>query len=161
MKKASFIIGILFVILLSCNKKPNNSALATSGQNDFKFKVETVVDGLEVPWSMAFLPDGAMLITEQKGELIYFKNGVRKTIEDVPKVYFKGQGGLLDIELDPAYDKNGWLYLCYSSDLENDNKGGNTTIMRAKLSNNKLIEKKVLYKATPNTTKGAHFGSRI
>ncbi len=161
MRKAAFTIGILFVILLSCAEKTNNTALGTTQQNDFKFKVETIVDGLEVPWSMAFLPDGAMLITEQKGELIYFKNGVKTTIECVPKVYFKGQGGLLDIELDPAYDENGWLYLSYSSDLENDNEGGNTTIMRAKLSNNRLIEKKVLYKATPNTTKGAHFGSRI
>lgn len=162
MKKQSFILVLLLVILFSCKEKSNkNTTINTFQTNGFNFEVETIVDGMEVPWSMAFLPDNSMLITEQKGELIHFKNGQKTKVENVPEVYFKGQGGLLDIELDPKYIENGWLYLSYSSNSEQDNNGGNTTIMRAKLSNDKLIEKKVLYKATPNTSSGNHFGSRI
>ena len=110
---------------------------------------------------MAFLPDNSMLITEQKGDLIHFKNGVKTNIKNAPEIYFNGQGGLLDIELDPNYTENGWLYLSYSSNIEKDNNGGNTTIMRAKLVGDKLTNNEVLYKATPNTKRGAHFGSRI
>jgi len=67
----------------------------------------------------------------------------------------------MDIALDPDFASNGWVYLSYSSDLENDEKGGNTTIMRAKINNNTLVSHETLYKATPNTKKGQHFGSRI
>jgi glucose/arabinose dehydrogenase len=156
------IIGLFLLLLISCKEKQHQKlALNDTQPESFDFKVETIVDGLEVPWSMAFLPDGSMLITEQKGDLIHFKNGKKILVENVPEVYFSGQGGLLDIELDPDYEKNGWIYLSYASNIENDNNGGNTTIMRAKLKDNKLVDKKVLYKATPNTKSGTHFGSRI
>jgi glucose/arabinose dehydrogenase len=75
-------------------------------------------------------------------------------------VYNRGQGGLMDIELHPDYKKNGWIYLSYAS-TEGNGKGGNTAIMRAKLSNNKLTHIEELYKASPNSTRGQHFGSRI
>ena len=66
----------------------------------------------------------------------------------------------MDIELHPNYKSNGWLYLSYASSNDN-NRGANTTIMRAKLQGNKLIDKDIIYKALPNTTAGQHFGSRI
>jgi len=62
--------------------------------------------------------------------------------------------------LHPDYSENGWIYLTYSSS-EGDDNGGHTALMRAKLKDNSLVEKQVLYKASPNTTKGQHFGSRI
>lgn len=162
MKYSYLIFSLVFSLLSSCKEKPSEKlALKTLKNTAFNFKVETIVDGMEIPWSMAFLPDNSMLITELKGELIHFKNGTKTTIKNVPEVYRRGQGGLLDIELDPNYKENGWLYLSYSSNIENDDNGGNTTIMRAKLVDNQLIDKKVLYKATPNTKSGTHFGSRI
>jgi len=162
MKKQSIFLVVLLVFLSSCKEKKTNSlAVNIINSSKLKFTVETVVDDLEVPWSMAFLPDNAILITEQKGDLIHFKNGVKTIIKEVPKVYFRGQGGLLDIEIDPNYIENGWLYLSYSSNAENDGSGGNITIMRAKLKNNQLINKEVLYSASPNTRTGTHFGSRI
>jgi len=125
-----------------------------------KFNYEVVVGEMEIPWGMAFLPDGSMLITEKSGELIHFNDGQKQLITGMPEIYQRGQGGLLDIELHPNYGQNGWIYLTYSSP-EGEGEGGNTALMRAKLNGNQLTDQKVLYKATPNTTKGQHFGSRI
>jgi glucose/arabinose dehydrogenase len=162
MKYFTLFFSLIIILLISCKEKPSEKlALKASNNNDFKFEVDTIVSDMEIPWSMAFLPDNSMLITELKGALIHFKNGVKTNIKNVPEVFFRGQGGLLDIELDPNYTKNGWLYLSYSANIENDGNGGNTTIMRAKLKDNALVETKVLYKATPNTKSGTHFGSRI
>ncbi len=109
---------------------------------------------------MAFLPDGSMLVTEKSGELIHFKDGVKNKITNVPEVYVRGQGGLLDVEVHPDYKNNGWVYLSFASE-EGEEKGGNTALIRAKIEDNSLVNKELLYKASPNTTKGQHFGSRI
>src|SRR5690606_5952464 len=76
------------------------------------------------------------------------------------KVTVQGQGGLMDIILHPDYEKNGWLYLSYASS-EGEGEGANTAIARAKLENNRLTGLQVLYKASPNSTRGQHFGSRM
>ncbi len=132
--------------------------IPASSSNDYSY--ETVVKDLQIPWGFTFLPDGSILITEKKGEIILFKNGEKINIEGAPEVYNRGQGGLLDVELHPNYTQNGWIYFTYSS-TEGNGNGGNTALMRAKLSGNKLTNQEVLYKASPNTTKGQHFGSRI
>jgi glucose/arabinose dehydrogenase len=124
------------------------------------YKTEQVVSGLDIPWGMAFLPDGSLLITEINGKLIHFKNGKKKEIKNVPEVYARGQGGFLDVELHPDYTKNGWIYFTYSAST-GQGEGGNTALMRAKLKNGALADKQVLYKGSPNTTKPYHFGSRI
>ncbi len=121
---------------------------------------EMVVSDLSIPWGFVFLPDNSMLINEKDGRMIHFKDGKKTNIEGVPQVYNRGQGGLLDLALHPNYKENGWIYFTYASS-EGDGEGGNTALMRAKLKDNQLIEKELLYKATPNTTKGQHFGSRI
>ncbi|MEH6405807.1 MAG: PQQ-dependent sugar dehydrogenase [Leeuwenhoekiella sp.] len=135
-----------------------NEDIPITDNNNYTY--ETVVDELSVPWGLEFLPDGSLLITEQKGTLIHFINGKKQIIEGVPEVYFRGQGGLLDIKIHPDYVNNGWIYITFSS-TEGAEKGGNTSLMRARLDGNKLIDKQVLYKASPNTTKGQHWGSRI
>jgi glucose/arabinose dehydrogenase len=121
---------------------------------------ELIVPDLKNPWGFVFLPDNSMIINEKSGKIIHFKNGVKTEIENAPKIYLRGQGGLLDIELHPNYKNNGWIYFTYSSDT-GVGRGGNTTLMRAKLKENSLVSKEVLYKATPNSTRGQHFGSRI
>lgn len=162
MRNISIFLVIILSILTSCKEKPSEEIVEVNDPNNpFSFKVETVVGGLELPWGMLFLPDGSMLISEQKGELIHFKNGKKSLVQDIPKVYHKNQGGLLDIELHPDYKNNGWIYLSMSANIEKDGKGGNTTIMRAKLVDNRLVNQEVLYKATPNTKTGNHFGSRL
>ncbi|MBD8490534.1 PQQ-dependent sugar dehydrogenase [Echinicola sp. CAU 1574] len=124
------------------------------------YTVETIVDGLENPWGMAFLPDGGILITEKKGELIFAKDGQKTIVEGAPEVVSRGQGGLLDIVLHPDYETNGWLYLTFASG-EGEEEGANTAIMRAKFDGKSLTDHELLYKASPNTKKGQHFGSRI
>lgn len=162
MKKLNLLVVLLtfvfvsFVVIL-----PENNSQQIENSELLSFKVETVVAGLDVPWGMTFLPDNSILITLKKGELIHFKDGKKIKITNLPKIQNKGQGGLLDIELDPAYSENGWIYLSFSSDVENNGKGVNTTIIRAKLKGSKLKSKEVLYKATPNSNRGQHFGSRL
>ena len=109
---------------------------------------------------MAFLPDNSILVSEKSGKLLLYKLGKTVEISGVPEVYNRGQGGLMDLELHPDYSENGWIYISYASS-EGDDKGGNTAITRAKLSNNELVENELLYKAVPNTGKGQHFGSRL
>ena len=154
------IAGIcLFVVMIfaSCAQKEQNTA---ETPEETLFSTELVVPNLDIPWGMAFLPDGSMLITEKAGTLIHFKDGEKTEIQGVPPVYERGQGGLLDIELHPNYTENGWIYLSYASE-EGEEKGGHTSIARARLNGDQLTDLEVLYKAGPNTTAGQHFGSRI
>ncbi|MCK7591798.1 PQQ-dependent sugar dehydrogenase [Subsaxibacter sp. CAU 1640] len=146
------IFPIIFLGFVSCaqDKNPVNT----------KHDYEVIVPDLNIPWGFVFLPDSSILINEKKGEMILFKDGKKTNIEGLPEVYNRGQGGLLDIALHPNYENNGWLYFTYASS-EGEGSGGNTALMRAKLSGTKLIDKQLLYKATPNTTRGQHFGSRI
>lgn len=155
----SILIVCLFVVMtnLSCAQKSDNEINTPA---ETTFSAEIFVDDLDIPWGMVFLSDGSLLITEKAGEIIHFKDGQKTLVENGPQVYNRGQGGLLDIELHPNYEENGWLYLSYSS-TEGEDKGGNTAIMRAKLDGFSLVSKEVLYKASPNTTKGQHFGSRL
>lgn len=150
--KLLYLIPFIFFSLNSCaqDKNPVNT------NHDY----EVVVPDLSIPWGFVFLPDKSMLINEKEGKMIHFKDGKKINIEGVPEIYNRGQGGLLDIALHPKYEENGWLYITYASS-EGEGEGGHTALMRAKLKDNKLVEKQVLYKATPNTTKGQHFGSRI
>jgi len=154
--------GLLIALLISfsaCSQQ-EDSAVAAQSPSAINYTTKVVVDNLNIPWGFTFLPDNSMLITEQTGELIHVKNGKKTIIEDSPKVYVRGQGGLLDIELHPNFKENRWVYISYAS-AEGEGNGGNTTIMRAKLVDNKFTENKVLYKAGPNTKRGQHFGSRI
>lgn len=125
-----------------------------------EYESEVVVPGLQIAWGVEVLPDGSMLITEKSGELIHYKNGQKQQVQGAPEVYNRGQGGFLDVALDPNYQQNGWIYFTYASPA-GEGEGGNTALMRAKLENNQLTNKEVLYKATPNSTRGQHFGSRI
>ncbi len=121
---------------------------------------EVIVSDLNIPWGFTFLPDGSILINEKAGELIHFKNEKKITISGLPDIYLRGQGGLMDIIIHPNYNENGWIYFSYASS-EGEGQGGNTAIARAKLSRNSLDHIEILYKATPNTKKGQHFGSRL
>ena len=119
-----------------------------------------MVPELETPWGMAFLPSGGMLITEKRGELLLVENGITTSIRNVPNVSYRGQGGLLDVELHPNFKENHWVYLSYASP-EGEETGAHTAIARGQLKGNSLENFEVLYKASPNTRGGNHFGSRI
>ena len=124
------------------------------------YTLEKVVSDIPIPWGMVWLPDGSMLVTEKNGVLYQVKNGTKTEVKNVPKVYNRGQGGLLDIALHPDYAKNGWIYITYAA-AEGEGEGGNTKLIRTKLEDGSLTQIESLYKASPNSTKGQHFGSRI
>jgi len=115
---------------------------------------------LEQPWGMAFLPDGRLLITERPGRLRIFANGrlERAPVGGLPKVYARGQGGLLDICLHPDFARNAQLYLTYSGEGEG---GAATVLARAEFRNNALVGVRPIFEALPRTSGGLHFGSRV
>lgn len=115
---------------------------------------------LEQPWGMAFLPDGRLLITERPGRLRIFANGrlERAPVGGLPKVYARGQGGLLDVCLHPDFARNARLYLTYSGEGEG---GAATVLARAEFRNNALVGVQPIFEALPRTSGGLHFGSRV
>lgn len=127
------------------------------------FVIDTVVTGLEVPWGLAFLPNGDLLISERKGTLHTFSNGkLSAPIEGLPPIMAFGQGGLMDLALHPNYDENGWIYFSYSAlDTQSDRRMGNTAIMRARLQGNQLVDQQLLFQGTPLTDRGHHFGCKL
>ena len=151
---------LLIILLLSCKENKTNNDLTLNEATTLDYTHEVVVPDLVIPWGIAFLPDNSMLITEKEGKLIHFKNNKKTEIKNLPEIEVQGQGGLMDVELHPNYKDNGWIYISYAS-AEGEGRGANTAIMRFKLENGSAVEKKLLYKATPNSNRGQHFGSRI
>jgi glucose/arabinose dehydrogenase len=124
------------------------------------FRVVPVATGLEHPWGMAFLPDGGILVTERPGRLRSVRDGVLdpEPIEGVPEVYASGQGGLLDVALDPAFASNRTIYLSYAAEGD----GGNSTrVARATLGNGRLEDLEAIFAAEPLVRSSKHFGSRL
>ena len=125
------------------------------------FRVVPLVDGLAHPWSIAWLPDGRMLVTERSGRLRIVSKDFRldpKPVEGMPQVAAVGQGGLFDVVLHPKYAENGWIYLAYSG----PGPGGHgTELLRAKLDGHRLVQTEVLFRMAPKTGAGLHFGGRI
>ena len=135
-------------------------ALPASAQTS-QIKIDTVAEGLENPWGLAFLPDGRMLVTERPGRLnLVSKDGEVSKIGNVPEVVARGQGGLLDVALDPGFAENRLLYLSYA---EAGDGAAGTAVARARLSDdNKAIENvEVIFRQTPKVAGGNHFGSRL
>ncbi|WP_430413099.1 PQQ-dependent sugar dehydrogenase [Kordia sp.] len=121
---------------------------------------ELVVDGIDVPWGMTWLPDGSMLVTEREGTLYHVKDGEKTAIKNVPEVFAKNQGGLLDVTLHPKYKDNSWIYITYSI-VDEKRSGSHTALIRAKLQDNALVAIEKLYQGSPNVKTAHHFGSRI
>ncbi len=131
------------------------------------FRLEPFAEGFEIPWGMAFLPDGRMMVTEKRGaiRIVSTEGSVSEPLEGVPAVRDNGQGGLLDVALHPDYAQNGWIYLTFS-DPDTDDAGesiGYTVLMRARLDGNRLVEQEILWKAPREfySSRGHHYGSRI
>ncbi|WP_448212930.1 PQQ-dependent sugar dehydrogenase [Colwellia sp. MEBiC06753] len=147
-----------------------HSAIATDklpfeqNDTDKNFNVVQITDGVTIPWGMAQLPNGDILVTERAGELRLIQQGklLEQKVAGLPEIHANRQGGLLDIVLHPNYAENGWLYFTFSSP-EGEGEGSNTALMRAKFDAEKmtLTDQQLLYKGSDNTEKGQHYGSRI
>ena len=125
------------------------------------FQVNKVLDGLENPWSMAFLPDGRMLITERAGRLRLVTKSFQlhpTPIAGLPKIKAAGQGGLFDVAIHPDYAANGWIYWAYN---EPGAGGWGTALARGKLQGTQMTSVEVLFSMRPKSRKNQHFGGRI
>lgn len=123
--------------------------------------VETIASGLAGPWGVEVMPDGGFIVTEISGNLRIIRDGrVSEPISGVPEVAQRGQGGLLDVALDPGFSTNRTLFL---SMAVSDGGGYGTAIVRGVLSadGKSLTETKELFRMAKLTSKGQHFGSRI
>jgi aldose sugar dehydrogenase len=122
--------------------------------------VVTVAEGLEQPWGLAFLPDGRMLVTEKEGRLrVVAPDGtLSEPLAGVPEVYDNGQGGLLDVALDPDFAVNQLVYLSFA---EPGGEGGGTAVARGKLGAGRLDHVEVIWRQQPKLDGGQHFGSRL
>jgi glucose/arabinose dehydrogenase len=123
--------------------------------------VDTVARGLDHPWGLAFLPDGRMLVTERPGRLrIVDRSGrLSEPVAGVPKVAAVGQGGLLDVALDPRFADNRFVYLSYAEPGTGGSAG--TTVARGRLAATRLEDVQVIYRQAPKAASAAHFGSRL
>ncbi len=124
--------------------------------------VDTVAEGLEHPWGLAFLPDGSMLVSERPGRLRVVKDGqLSKPLTNVPKVAAGGQGGLLDVALHPQFEENRLVYLSFSE--RRGLSGNGTSLARARLSDDgtALENVEVIFQQQPAIRSTAHFGGRI
>jgi glucose/arabinose dehydrogenase len=122
--------------------------------------VVTVASGLENPWGMAFLPDGRILVTERPGRMrVVAKDGkLSPPLGNVPKVFDSGQGGLLDVALDPGFAINRTFYFTYAEPGEG---GASTALATAVFNETTLTDVKVLFRQQPKLSGGLHFGSRV
>ena len=158
-----FVIIILFFLNFSCAQDPK--PLDQEGENsvlkeETNYEMELVFEDKNIIWSIEFFDDNSILAAVKSGSIFHFKNGTKTVIKGLPEIYLKGQGGLMDLAFHPNFKENSLLYLSYASS-DNKEKGGNTTIARATLIDNSLQNFEVLYKATPDTKKGQHFGGRM
>lgn len=125
-------------------------------------RVVPFAHGLDTPWSIAFLPDGRLLVTERDGRLrsIEGTGKVGPAIAGVPQVAARGQGGLLDVALDPNFTRNRLIYLSYA---EPRPEGAATAVARGRLSDDltRLSDVEVIFRQQPAVSGGNHFGSRL
>lgn len=126
-------------------------------------RLDTIVKGISVPWGMAFLPNGELLVTERSGKLYRVtKDKILHAIDGVPEVVAEGQGGLLDVKLHPDFKTNNVVYLSYSIPKRVDsNLLSTTAVTRAVLNGNSLTQQQKIFEALPYSKTRHHYGSRM
>lgn len=122
------------------------------------FDLHLVKAGLEHPWALDWLPDGRIIITERPGSMYLYDDDGLHQLSGLPEIKSVNQGGLLDVKLHPDYTNNGWVYFTYSSPREG---GTATTLARARIDGQSLVDLEELYVQSPAYTTGRHYGSRI
>ncbi|HKK94118.1 MAG TPA: PQQ-dependent sugar dehydrogenase [Longimicrobiales bacterium] len=123
------------------------------------YRVVTVADGFEVPWSMTWLPNGDMLVTERPGRLRIVRDGrlLPGAVPGVPEVYATGQGGLLDVVAHPEFASNRMIYLSYSK--PQGERASTTAVIRARFENDRLSDVEEIFEA--QASGAGHYGGRI
>jgi aldose sugar dehydrogenase len=165
--RTTIIAGFLTVVpaLTACGAQEHPSGPAPRSPTPraiaAPIRVDTIATGLEHPWGLAFLPDGRILVTERPGRLrIVDRNGTLSApLAGVPAVAARGQGGLLDVAIDPRFADNRLVYLSYAEPADDGTSG--TAVARGRLGEDRLENVQVIYRQTPKVRSDMHFGSRL
>lgn len=154
--------SIAIITAVSLSATPAIAQERTLESETGSIRVETVAEGLEWPWGLAFLPDGRMLLTEQPGRLriVDRDGGISEPVAGVPEVLYEDQGGLLDVALDPDFASNRFVYLSFAEAGEG---GASTAVARGRLNETAtgLEETETIFRQEPKVAGGKHFGSRL
>jgi glucose/arabinose dehydrogenase len=140
---------------------PASAAAQTITTEEHALRVVRLVERLEHPWGLAFLPDGRMLVTERAGRLRIVGKDFKldpQPVSGLPAIAAHGQGGLLDVALHPRYSENGLVYISYSA---RGDGGISTEVARGRLDGGKLEGVQVIFRQLPKSGAGQHFGSRL
>ncbi|HEX9685876.1 MAG TPA: PQQ-dependent sugar dehydrogenase [Burkholderiales bacterium] len=151
--------SLLLCAALALGATPAHAQIARSEAHNFR--VVRVVEGLEHPWGLAFLPDGRMLVTERPGRLrIIGKDGrlVPQAVSGLPEIAAYGQGGLMDAAIHPRFADNNLVYLSYAA---RGDGGFSTEVARGRLAGSRLEDVQVIFRQLPKSGGGRHFGSRL
>jgi glucose/arabinose dehydrogenase len=156
-------LGLIPLVTFCQAEAPQTGQAQSSPQPESiadKVGAETVAEGLEHPWALAFLPDGRILVTERPGRVrIVSPTGrLSEPLGGVPKVQTGGQGGLLDVAVDPNFTENRLIYLSYAEPGEG---GAGTAVARGRLGEEQLEDVQVIYRQQPKVEGNGHFGSRL
>jgi aldose sugar dehydrogenase len=151
---------LLIIVVSSCKMPEGPVSLSGNVPEANGWATQVVLDGLEQPWAMAWLPDGLILITERPGRMILY-NENEHTIEyvnGIPDVYSDGQGGLLDIILHPDFENNRLIYFTFAIGNDNHNQ---TAVARGEFNGTEVQNVEIIFRAKPEKSGNQHFGSRM
>ncbi len=157
--KSLLIIPVALLIVVSCTTGEENWQSKELRTQYHEIRVTRVVDGLEHPWAVAFLPDGRKLVTERPGRLNIIDNGDVTRVSELPEIHAQNQGGLLEVVLHPNYNENGWIYLTYSK--PNGQGETATALIRGRLDGTTLVDVEELFEESRYSSPGRHYGSKL
>lgn len=145
-------------VLISTVALVMGSGYEPAAQPAPRYVVTPLASGLKFPWSQAFLPDGGILISEKRGGLQLFKDGVLAEVAGAPVSFAKGDGGLLDVVLDPDFTDNRRLYLAF---VEGDERANRVAVLRARFDGTRLTDPVIIFRNTTDKSGAGHPGGRI
>lgn len=135
------------------------TVVGTYSSEKHDFRLVTVVEGLENPWGIAFLPYGEILVTERPGRLRLIRNGtLSEPIAGVPEVFARQQGGLLDVAIHPDFEQNRLVYLAFAKPVPG---GANTAVIRGRLEGLQLLDVEEIFDGNNVSAGGVQFGARL
>jgi glucose/arabinose dehydrogenase len=155
----TFILSCILLLSAACSTAQKKSPVIRTEAADIV--LDTIAKDITIPFGMAFLPDGRMLVTDRSAGNIWMVDPAKRTkvaLKGVPAVHGKDQAGMLDIILHPDYATNGWIYFSYSEAKDTLN---GTVVDRARLQGNTLIDRQRIFTCHPFFKNGAHYGSRF